>query len=176
MLDVGLQAATAAYTLAAPWGTFIDTGIGGLTLTGGISWLLASQGFACDALIGAKMVTIDGDVIDVDDQHEPELLWGLRGGGGSFGVVYPSAIRTDAGAAHVRGALRFRGAGIRDVIMRAFEIEATAPTSLSWRSWRGAQRTARRGSRSTSLGAVTQRPGRPPSALLPITKPYSSRM
>jgi len=82
-----LDAATAAHMLAAPSGTFVDTGIGGLTLTGGIGWILASQGFACDALIGARMVTIDGDVIDVDDQHEPELLWGLRGGGGNFGIV-----------------------------------------------------------------------------------------
>src|SRR4029079_5907511 len=78
-----LDAATAAHGLAAPSGTFVDTGIGGLTLTGGISWILASEGFACDALIGARLVTIDGDVIDVDDQHEPELLWGLRGGGGN---------------------------------------------------------------------------------------------
>ena len=82
-----LDAATAAHTLAAPSGTFIDTGIGGLTLTGGISWILGSQGFACDALIGAQLVTIEGDVIEVDEDHEPELLWGLRGGGGNFGIV-----------------------------------------------------------------------------------------
>src|SRR3954463_13320677 len=69
-----LDAATAPYELAAPSGTFIDTGIGGLTLTGGISWLLASEGFACDALIGARVVTVDGHVLDVDERHEPELL------------------------------------------------------------------------------------------------------
>jgi FAD/FMN-containing dehydrogenase len=82
-----LDAATYAYGLAAPSGTFIDTGIGGLTLTGGISWLLSSEGFACDALIGAQLVTADGEVLEVDEQREPELLWGLRGGGGNFGIV-----------------------------------------------------------------------------------------
>ncbi|MES1239595.1 MAG: FAD-dependent oxidoreductase, partial [Chloroflexota bacterium] len=82
-----LDAATFAYGLAAPSGTFIDTGIGGLTLTGGISWLLSSEGFACDALIGAQLVTAHGEVLEVDEDREPELLWGLRGGGGNFGVV-----------------------------------------------------------------------------------------
>ncbi|MCV0403585.1 MAG: FAD-binding protein [Chloroflexi bacterium] len=134
-----LDAATAAYTLAAPSGTFIDTGIGGLTLTGGISWLLASQGFACDALIGARMVTVDGDVIDVDDEHEPELLWGLRGGGGNFGIVTHLRYALTPVQRMYGGALRFRGDGIRDVIMRAFEIEATAPDELVLAivAWRG---------------------------------------
>src|SRR3954451_25211070 len=79
-----LDAATFAYGLAAPSGTFIDTGIGGLALTAGISWLLSSEGFACDSLIGAQLVTVDGEVIEVDEQREPELMWALRGGGGNF--------------------------------------------------------------------------------------------
>src|SRR3954469_11663053 len=53
-----LDAAAAAYGLAAPSGTFIDTGIAGLTLTGGINWLLGTEGFACDALTGARLVTV----------------------------------------------------------------------------------------------------------------------
>ncbi|MEO6349968.1 MAG: FAD-binding oxidoreductase [Candidatus Limnocylindrales bacterium] len=134
-----LDAATAAYALAAPSGTFIDTGIGGLTLTGGISWLLASQGFACDALIGAKLVTIGGDIIDVDDEHEPELLWGLRGGGGNFGIVTHLRYALTSVARMYGGALRFRGDGIHDVIMRVLELEATAPDELVQAivAWRG---------------------------------------
>lgn len=58
-----LDAATAAYGLAAPSGTFVDTGIGGLTLGGGIGFIVASEGFACDALIGAELVTAAGEVI-----------------------------------------------------------------------------------------------------------------
>jgi FAD/FMN-containing dehydrogenase len=134
-----LDAATAAHTLAAPSGTFIDTGIGGLTLTGGISWILASQGFACDALIGARMVTVGGDVIDIDAQHEPELLWGLRGGGGNFGIVTHLRYALTPVPRMYGGALRFRGPGIRDVILRAFEIESTAPDELVLAivAWRG---------------------------------------
>ena len=134
-----LDAATAAYGLAAPSGTFVDTGIGGLTLTGGIGWILASQGFACDALIGARMVTVDGDVIDVDDQHEPELLWALRGGGGNFGIVTHLRYALTPVQRMYGGALRFRGDGIRDVILRALEIEATAPDELVLAivAWRG---------------------------------------
>ena len=134
-----LDAATSAYGLAAPSGTFIDTGIGGLTLTGGISWLLASEGFACDALIGARMVTVDGDVIDVDEHHEPELLWGLRGGGGNFGIVTHLHYALTPVTRMYGGALRFRGAGLRDVILRAIEIETTAPDELVLAivAWRG---------------------------------------
>ncbi|MEA2678156.1 MAG: hypothetical protein QOJ81_2297 [Chloroflexota bacterium] len=134
-----LDAATAAYTLAAPSGTFIDTGIGGLTLTGGISWILGSQGFACDALIGAQLVTVDGDVIDVDEDHEPELLWGLRGGGGNFGIVTHLRYALTAVPRMYGGALRYRGDGIRDVILRVLQIESAAPDELVMAivAWRG---------------------------------------
>lgn len=71
-----LDAATAAHGLAAPSGTFVDTGIGGLTLGGGISYIVASEGFACDALIRAELVTAGGEVVEVDEEREPELLWG----------------------------------------------------------------------------------------------------
>ena len=134
-----LDAATAAHSLAAPSGTFVDTGIGGLTLTGGISWILSSQGFACDALIGARLVTVDGDVIETDAEHDPELLWGLRGGGGNFGIVTNLRYALTPVTRMYGGALRFRGDAIRDVIMRVFEIEATAPDELVQAivAWRG---------------------------------------
>jgi FAD/FMN-containing dehydrogenase len=134
-----LDAATFAHGLAAPSGTFIDTGIGGLTLTGGISWLLSSEGFACDALIGAQLVTADGDVLDVDDQREPELLWGLRGGGGNFGIVTHLHYALTLVPAMFGGRLRFRGDGLRDAILRTFEVDASAPDELvlamvAWRA------------------------------------------
>ena len=134
-----LDAATSAYTLAAPSGTFVDTGIGGLTLTGGISWILGSAGFACDALIGARLVTVAGDVVDVDQDHEPELLWGLRGGGGNFGIVTHLRYALTSVPRTYGGALRYRGDGIRDVILRVLEIEATAPDELVMAivAWRG---------------------------------------
>lgn len=125
-----LDAATYAHGLAAPSGTFIDTGIGGLTLSGGISWLVSSEGFACDALIGAQLVTADGDVLEVDEEREPELLWGLRGGGGNFGVVTHLRYALTEVPAMFGGRMRFRGDALRDAILRTFEVEAAAPDEL----------------------------------------------
>ena len=125
-----LDAATFAHGLAAPSGTFIDTGIGGLTLSGGISWLVSSEGFACDALIGAQLVTADGDVLEVDEKREPELLWGLRGGGGNFGVVTRLRYALADVPAMFGGRMRFRGSTLRDAILRTFEVEAEAPDEL----------------------------------------------
>jgi len=125
-----LDAATAAYGLAAPSGTFVDTGIGGLTLTGGISWILASEGFACDALIGAQLVTMTGDVLEVDEEHEPELLWGLRGGGGNFGIVTRLRYALTPVPQMFGGAVRFRGDGVRQALIRVMELDAAAPDEL----------------------------------------------
>ena len=126
-----LDAATAAFGLAAPSGTFVDTGITGLTLSGGISYLLPSEGFACDALIGAQVVTAAGDVVEVDEHQEPDLLWALRGGGGNFGVVTRLRYRLTPVPTIYGGWLRYRGDGVLDVLERAFELDRQAPDELS---------------------------------------------
>jgi FAD/FMN-containing dehydrogenase len=79
--------ATTEHGFATTGGTFGDTGIGGLTLTGGIGFLMGTGGFTCDTLVGADVVLADGSVVRAALDGDRELLWALRGGGGNFGVV-----------------------------------------------------------------------------------------
>ncbi|WP_345542988.1 FAD-binding oxidoreductase [Microbacterium jejuense] len=68
-------------------GDTASVGVGGLTLGGGIGWMVRAWGLASDQLVGAELVTANGEVVEVSDATHPELMWALRGGGGNFGVV-----------------------------------------------------------------------------------------
>jgi FAD/FMN-containing dehydrogenase len=82
-----LDAETQAFGLAVTGGIVSTTGIAGFTLGGGIGWLHRPFGFTVDNLTGADLVTAAGELVRVSEQDNPELLWGLRGGGGNFGIV-----------------------------------------------------------------------------------------
>jgi FAD/FMN-containing dehydrogenase len=82
-----VTAAAAEHGLAPAFGDTSSVGIGGLTLGGGMGYLVRKHGLTIDQLLGAEVVTADGRVLEVDADRHPDLFWAIRGGGGNFGVV-----------------------------------------------------------------------------------------
>jgi FAD/FMN-containing dehydrogenase len=123
-----LDAATQAHGLATVGGIVTHTGIAGLTLGGGIGWLMRRHGATVDNLLGAEVVTVDGDLIAADE----ELLWGLRGGGGNFGVVTSFEFRVhDLGPTVLAGPLYYALEDGPEVLRFFRDFIAEAPDELT---------------------------------------------
>jgi FAD/FMN-containing dehydrogenase len=123
--------ATQAFGLVTPGGVVGSTGVAGLTFGGGIGHLTAQHGLTCDNLVGAEVVTPDGAVIHANLDENAELLWGLRGGGGNFGVATRLEFRLHPLNRVVGGALAYGGEGVREGLRRFRELVLGAPRDLS---------------------------------------------
>jgi FAD/FMN-containing dehydrogenase len=123
---------TQVFGLATTGGLVSTTGIAGLTLGGGIGWLARKHGTACDNLLSADVVTADGSVVTASATENPELFWGLQGGGGNFGVVTSLEYRLHPVGPHVlAGPVFHAGAHAADVLRFFRDYVATAPDELT---------------------------------------------
>ena len=138
-----VAAAAAPHGLAGLAGSAGDVGVVGYTLGGGIGWLARPFGLASNAVTAIELVTADGQQRRVDADHDPELFWGLRGGGGGFGIVT---------------ALEFDLFPVPELTAGAlfFPVERTAEVLHAWRDW-----TATVPQELTSVGRVMRFPPMP---------------
>ncbi|MDX2707576.1 FAD-binding oxidoreductase [Streptomyces sp. PA03-6a] len=126
-----MDAAAQRHGLAVPAGTVSSTGVGGLTLGGGIGYLMRRHGATVDNLLGCDMITVDGRKVRADGTENPELFWALRGGGGNFGVVTSLEYRAHPiGPEVVAGQLIFPFDQAADVLGKLPAHLATAPREL----------------------------------------------
>ena len=125
------DAVTGAENLATPGGYISTTGIAGLTLGGGIGWLSRKYGLTCDNLVAAEVVTADGERVRASADTNPDLLWGLRGGGGNFGVVTSFEYRLHPVSSVLGGGLVYRAERAAEALAQAVRFALTAPDDLT---------------------------------------------
>jgi len=122
--------ATHAFGLATPGGFVSTTGIGGLTLGGGIGYLTRPFGLACDNIISADVVTADGQFVVASETENADLLWALRGGGGNFGIVTSFEFRLHSVGTVYAGPILWPLEKAADVMKFYGELITNAPEEL----------------------------------------------
>lgn len=121
-----LDAATQRHGLATTGGRMTTTGVAGFVLGSGSGWLERMHGLACDNLVSARVLTADGRVVTASETENAELLWGLRGGGGNFGVVTEFELRLHPVGPTVYGGLRLHPREQAVTLARRFRDFATS--------------------------------------------------
>lgn len=159
----GLDVAAQRYGLATTAGNVSHTGVGGLTLGGGTGWLARQHGLTCDNVVSYELVTAAGEVLRVSETEHPDLFWGLRGGGGNFGVVTEFEFRLHPIGTH---------ALVADVF---YELDDAATALRGWRDVLAD--TPRRATPVARVGRRDEFGGRPMASIgyVWVGDPYESR-
>ncbi|HSK95088.1 MAG TPA: FAD-binding oxidoreductase, partial [Euzebyales bacterium] len=127
----GLDAATQQAGLATTAGIVSHTGVGGLTLGGGMGWLARQLGLACDNVVSFEVVAADGTVLRASESENADLFWGLRGGGGNFGVVTAIEFELYPVSELAGGALLWPAERAEEIFNAWREWAATVPTQVT---------------------------------------------
>jgi FAD/FMN-containing dehydrogenase len=125
------DSATLEHDLVTTGGTVSTTGVGGLTLGGGLGWLMRKHGLSCDNLVAADVVTADGKVLRASAEENPDLYWALRGGGGNFGIVTDFEFRLHPAEPLVAGMAMYPQAKIGDMLRFYREYTAGLPNAMT---------------------------------------------
>src|SRR6266576_1134550 len=123
--------AAQAFGLAAPFGIISTTGVGGLTLGGGVGHMTRKLGLSIDNLVEADVVLADGSFVTANEEQHPDLLWALRGGGGNFGVVTRFAFRLSPVSTVVAGPTLFPLDRSAEILSWYREFIPNAPEELN---------------------------------------------
>jgi FAD/FMN-containing dehydrogenase len=132
-------------------GDTADVGVGGLTLGGGVGWMVRRHGLAIDNLVGARVVTADGRLLTTSVDQHPDLFWALRGGGGNFGVVVDFDFLAQPVSTVHFGSVTYRLDDPADLLGRWRDAMRRAPDELS-----------------STLALIPHTPGGPPSATVQL--------
>ncbi len=122
---------TQAFGLASTGGVVSTTGIAGLTLGGGLGWLMGKHGLSCDNLLSVDLVTADGELLTASAEQNPELFWGLRGGGGNFGIVTSFEYRLHPVGPVLAGMVLHPMAKAREVLRFYRDYARSCPDELT---------------------------------------------
>jgi FAD/FMN-containing dehydrogenase len=122
---------TQAYGLATTTGTVSGTGIGGLTLGGGIGWLMGEYGLTVDNLLSVDLVTAGGQMLTASVNEHPDLFWGVRGGGGNFGVATSLTFQLHPVDTVLAGKISYPLSQAREILRFYREFTRSAPDDLT---------------------------------------------
>ncbi|HWD61541.1 MAG TPA: FAD-binding oxidoreductase [Humibacter sp.] len=126
-----VAAGLSPYGLAISSGDTKSVGVGGLTLSGGIGWMVRKYGLALDGVVAARVVTADGELVRADDEENSELYWALRGGGGNFGVVTAFEFRAHRTTDIYFGAIEFAAEEASKILPGWADYLRNAPDELT---------------------------------------------